>query len=298
MKKTKHTRNLLIGIIILIVGVIITRGLTYAKYVSESVLNYYLNSKGFYFTSDNLSTETSNITDTSWDGGSVYFNLKNSSDSGLATSYEITYQITCEVEGENKACKLNGTDYNIYNGKLVPIEGCSNYTDDGVDVTSYSEESCTSNNYTWESKPTYSNLYFNIIDTTGASVDTATVTITAKALSPYEKTLTGKYVLTKDKSDIGSLDLTYENKTDYSNLIITNSYNEDKCAKLTWDASKLALDNTETDIVSSSTDENDNVNEISFNISGMDSKNYIFYTLDTTKTYSKTDFNLVEIDCQ
>ena len=298
MKSSKHTKFLIFGVIILIVGVIITRGLTYAKYVSESVLNYYLNSKGFYFTSDNLSTETSKITDTSWDGNSVYFNLKNSSENKEATSYEIKYQVICEVEGTNQLCKLNGTDYNVYNGKLSPIEGCSNYTDDNVDVSKYTEETCTKNNYVWESKPTFSDLYFDVTDEFGLSVDSAIVTITAKSLSPYEKTLTAKYTLTKDKSEIGELDLTYESKDEYSNVIITNSYNEDKCANLTWDFNELALDPTTNDIISSKTDENGNINGITFKLSAMDSKNYIFYPNDQNKIYSKTNFNLTEIECQ
>ena len=57
---------------------IITRGITYAKYVSNAVLNYYLSSKGFYFDSETLSINTKKNTDTSWNGEDVVFTLTNS----------------------------------------------------------------------------------------------------------------------------------------------------------------------------------------------------------------------------
>ena len=90
--KTKQiTYSLAITVVALVGLLILTRGITYAKYVSNSVLNYYLNSKGFYFKSDNLDTEIKNNADTSWDGDKVTFSITNSSNKSLATEYDIKY---------------------------------------------------------------------------------------------------------------------------------------------------------------------------------------------------------------
>ena len=79
MKKDKTTKHLLYALFGIILLVVLTRGITYAKYVSDAAFNYYLGSKGFYFESDDLELTQSKITDTSWDGEKVTFNVKNSS---------------------------------------------------------------------------------------------------------------------------------------------------------------------------------------------------------------------------
>lgn len=300
MKNAKYTTFLFIVIALLVGGLLITQGITLGKYVSNSVLNYYLNSKGFYFESDDLTTDNEKHIDTSWDGERVYFNLKNNANENLATEYDIKYNVVCTIEDENtdKVCRLNGTDADSLEGTLSSSFGCSNYTDDGVDTSSYSESSCKSNGYTWESRATISNLYFEVVDTTGKDVDAATVSITATATSPYSKNLSAQYVLTKDKNEIGTLSLKYETNDNYENVIVTNSYNEDKCLKLNWNADDLIIDVNSNDILSSKTDENDYINEIVFSLAKKDSINYIFYKRDMSKTYSKDSFTLVETECQ
>ena len=78
MKKDNTTKHLLYALLGIILLVVLTRGVTYAKYVSDAAFNYYLGSKGFYFESDELSLEQNKITDTSWDGEKVTFSIKNS----------------------------------------------------------------------------------------------------------------------------------------------------------------------------------------------------------------------------
>ena len=48
----KRTKYMLLLVIILGIISIITNGYSYAKYVSNSAWNYYLSTKGFYFTSE------------------------------------------------------------------------------------------------------------------------------------------------------------------------------------------------------------------------------------------------------
>ena len=294
MKKDNTTKHLFYALFGIIILVVLTRGITYAKYVSDAAFNYYLSSKGFYFESDELSSDQNKVTDTSWDGEKVTFSIKNSKNKYIASESDIDYEITCTVEEENttKVCYLNGTEKNKITAKLSASIGCLNETNDGVDTSSYNESQCTK--YSWTNVPTKSEHFFEIVDTKGNPIDTATVVITAKSTFPYEKEISAKYILTKDSSDIGSLNLKYESKTNYENIVITNSYNEDKCLKLTWNPDNLILDQDSNDYISHKTNNSNYINEIIFKLSKKNSLNYTFYKTDITKTYSEEEFTLVE----
>lgn len=297
--KTKQiTYSLAITVVALVGLLILTRGITYAKYVSNSVLNYYLNSKGFYFRSEDLTTETKNNVDTSWDGDKVSFTINNSSNKSLATEYDIQYEITCAIEETDttKVCYLNGTNSSKVTQTLSADFACKDTTNN-KDVSSLDESTCTKQGYTWTAIPSTSTNYFEVVDINGKDVDTANVIITATSISPYKKTIKGKYTLNKDKSELGTLSLKYETKTHYENVIVTNSYNEDKCIKLTWNSDNLVIDNSN----SMQTIENDNkyINGVIFKLNKKDSTNFIFYKQDKSKTYSEADFALVEsTECQ
>lgn len=297
--KTKQiTYTLAISVVALVGLLIITRGITYAKYVSNSVLNYYLNSKGFYFKSDNLDTEIKNNADTSWDGDKVTFSITNSSNKSLATEYDIKYEITCSVEetDSTKVCYLNGTNSSKVTQTLSADFTCKDTTNN-KDVSSLDEATCTKQGYTWTAVPNTSTNYFEVVDINGKDVDTANVIITATSTSPYKKTIKGKYTLNKDKSELGTLSLKYETKTHYENVIVTNSYNEDKCVKLTWNSDDLVIDNS--DSYQTLTDDNNYINGVIFKLNKKDSTNFIFYKQDKSKTYSEADFALVEsTECQ
>ena len=295
IKITKSTKYLLTALFTLVGILIITRGITYAKYVANAVLNYYLTNKGFYFDSEELSINENKNIDTSWDGDSVYFTLTNSANNTLATEYDIKYKVTCSIEEEDnktKVCYLNGTNKSTINATLSTNTGCKNNTNDGVDTSSYDEVKCKKDGYTWESIPSISRLYFDVVDTEGNEVDTATVIVKAEAIAPYKKELSAKYTLNKDTSEVGSLSVTYESKNSYENIIITNSYNEDKCIKLTWDTSKLIIDLNEE--IQTNKDKDQYINEIIFSLEKKNSKNFIFYKNDVSKNYSENDFNIVE----
>ncbi len=300
LSKTKKITYTLATIVVGLVGIlIITRGITYAKYVSNSVLNYYLNSKGFYFESDDLDTNIKSNVDTSWDGGKVTFTINNSSNKSLSTEYDIEYEITCSIEetDSTKVCYVNGTNSSKVTQTLSASFTCKD-PNNKADVSGLDETSCKNQGYTWTATNTTSTNYFEVVDINGKEVDTANVIITATSTSPYKKTIKGKFTLNKDKSELGTLSLKYETKTHYENLIITNSYNEDKCLKLTWNPENLVID-LDDNTIQTNTDSNSYINEIIFKLNKKDSTNFIFYKQDKTKTFSENDFTLVETtECQ
>lgn len=275
--------------------VCITCSLSYAKYASNTLWNYYLTSKGFYFSSDNLTEKGTKIVNTIWDGNSIFFNIKNNLNDIVITDYDIGYKVTCTIQNpqiENVSCKLNGTSSNRYEGVLSNFKSCVNTKNDGVIVTDYDKTTCEMNGYEWMNQIATKDLYFDI----EGDVENVDVNIIVTSTFPYTKTLSGNYVLYKDKSLIGMLNKQYLEYTDYSSLVITNSYKENKCATVTWDANKVRIDFEKNKITNYATDNSGYINEITFPINGKESIQYIFYKVNQEQ-YDTSLFTITEIEC-
>lgn len=283
-------KKLIIIGIILVTIVLITGGFTFAKYTSKSIWNYYLESQGFYLSSDKLDSSPSKNVDNLWNGESVHFSLTNTLDNGVGTNFDINYKVTCTTS-TGTDCFLNGTNSSVYEGVLSTYSVCQNNKDDGVDTTLLDKTNCEIKGYEWKNIPTVKDLYFDIAD---KSLNEVTVNITVSSTYPYRKTLSGEFKLTKDKNFNGNISMDYKNYTNYDNLIITNSYDEDKCVKVSWNADNLRIDSNK--FISSLTDQNGYINEISLKIKGKENINYRFYKTNN-KVYDISEFNLSEIVC-
>lgn len=283
-------RIVIISTIFIVIVIVLLFGTTYAKYKAESIWNYYLETKEFYFSSDKLGIEPIENVDNQWDGESVYFSLKNSDNNDDVTNFDIKYNVTCETNN-GSSCSINGSNDSSYEGILSTYNFCENSTNDGVDTTSFNKVECEVNGYSWKNAPAIKELYFDIIDDT---LDSVEVTITATSIEPYKKKIVGKFLLTKDKNLVGNISMDYKSYTNNDNLIISNSYDEDKCIKLSWDANNLRID--EDEFISSKADSNGYINEIIAKIGSKDTINYTFYKTDDKK-YSTNDFNLTKIEC-
>lgn len=250
---------LLFIVAFLVVLFLMSRSYSYAKYASNSVWNYYLQSRGFYLESDDISL--GNV-DNNWDGGSINFSFKNYVNDSDFTNHDITYKVTCTVLGDAanySSCYLNGSSSNTYTGTLSG------------------------------SGKAIKNDYFDIVS--GEEITGLSVEIKLESLTPYKKTITGEYILNKGTKEIGELKLNYNSSDD--RVVITNSYNENKCVKLSWDSSKIRIDNNKN-ISSSNSDDDGYIKEIIFNIKNKDSLDFIFYRIDSDVELTNNDFTLVE----
>ena len=289
MKKKKRYSSLLIIILVLALTVIITRGFSHARYASNAVFNYYLSSKGFYFESDDLSFDTKSNVDTMWDGEKVYFTLSNSANGALSSETDIVYTVSCIVDEEDttKQCLLNGTGKSEINATLSASFGCS-------DSTYKDEDSCIINDKKWIATPATSDVYFEVVDTSGEEVLNANVLVKVTSSKPYKKELSGRYNLIRDNSEIGGLSMKYEEGSIKSNLIITNSYNENKCVAVSWDSLDFIYDINSKDVLGKETDSEGNINCVYFMLDKMDSTVLEFYEKDKAASYNELSFNLVE----
>ena len=183
-------KKILIVLSLIIVFILIFHHTSYAKYVSNSIWDYYLNSKNFYFESDYLNNK--NNVYNSWDGKSISFNLKNSLNDKVFSNDDIKYEVTCMTDNEQLECLVNNEKKytSILEGNKLSVD----------------------------------TLTFDII----GDVSVAKVTVVAKAISPYKKTLTADFELTKTSiNNSVSYDIVdYDN---YSKLYISNYENIEKC---------------------------------------------------------------------
>ena len=259
---------------------------TLARYSSSNIWNYYLESQGFYFSSDNLSNNQINV-DTFWDGNSVHFNLKNFSNNDLISDRDIAYQVSCEVIDSDESCVLNGTDSSTVNGVLSKSSRCVNDVD-LVDVKDMNKTECEVSGYVWEKSSVTNDLYFDI--ESEENISNVSVRITVNSISPFRKTLMGIFNLEKNEVDSGNIGFIVNHYDVYDELIISNSYDTGKCVSVSFDSSKRVVDFTNDFNILSS--DNDNyIDSFSVGIDSMNNYKIIFYSKD-----GLTNFNDIVIN--
>lgn len=291
----KRTKYMMLIVMILSIISIITYGYTYAKYVSNHAWNYYLGTKGFYFSSEQLgNTKITNVNN-NWNYDSTYFTLKNSENDFLISDYDIEYTVKCTIQNDASnysKCVLNGSDSNTWNGIISSSSKCKNEIDE-TNVNSYTKEECESKGYKWDIQKNDEDLYFDIVKTGEEDINYVSALIEVTTTSPYKKTLSGEFNLSSTEMQENALKIDYKELNNYSRVIISNSYDENKCVKLSWNADNLRIDETNNQFSSYQYDSNNNINEIIFNINKKDSVSYIFYKNDFNKIYDYK-FNLIE----
>ena len=298
----KIKKRYIIGILVFL-GIfgITTFGFTYAKYVSNSLWNYYLGSKSFYFSSNSLGIENVVHVNNLWDGERVHFSLTNSENDLVSTDYNIAYVATCSVLGDvssDYSCSINGTSSPTYTGTLSGYETCVNYKNDGVDVSDYIQSECEVNGYTWKKEPALADLYFDVFKNDGTEITDVTVEITAKSTSPYEKTLRGTYELHRDPTLDGSVSLAYDYDEFVGSLLVTNSFSQEKCVTITWNADDLRIDLNQG-FNQFTEDVNGYINGITFKINGKSTIPLTFYQTDFDKVIDSSSFQIIEsMNCQ
>ena len=291
----KRTKYLLIVIALLCISSMVTYGYSYAKYVSNHAWNYYLGTKGFYFESDELGIEKIINVNNNWEFESTHFILRNSENKYLVTDYDIKYTVKCTIQNdasEYSRCLLNGTNSDTFSGVISSSSMCKNNVNQ-VDVSSYNKEKCESSGFEWVVDENYMDMYFDIVKTGEQDIDYVSVLIEVSSTSPYTKTLLGEFNLSSVEIQESGLKVDYKEFNNYSRVVISNSYDEDKCVKLNWNSDKLRIDVDNQDVLIKKYDGN-NINEINFNIKKRNHISYIFYKTDFSKVYDSSEFTLVE----
>ena len=287
----KHRKYLIIIFLSALALMVVYFGTTYAKYVYKEAHNYYLQSKGFYFTSDYLDVNTKQTVNNYWDGSSVYFNIKNNINESIVTDYDINYKVKCTTNNANATCNLNGSGKNEIDGVLKLNAVCENNTSDGVDTSTFTYEECSSNGYTWNNKVVSEKMYFDIV---GDNISRVNVNLEISSISPYKKTLVGKFILNKVKTTT-DIDIKYKDYSEYGILNLRNNSNTTRCVVVSFDPNNLLVNEYNT--AKSYTKNSDNyIDSLTISINSSSSANYKFYKKNNI-TYDASSFTIVDIDC-
>lgn len=287
----KHRKYLIIIFLSTLALMVVYFGTTYAKYVYKEAHNYYLQSKGFYFTSDYLDVNTKQTVNNYWDGSSVYFNIKNNINESIVTDYDINYKVKCTTNNANATCNLNGSGKNEIDGVLKLDAVCENNTSDGVDTSTFTYEECSSNGYTWNNKVVSEEMYFDIV---GDDISRVNVNLEISSISPYKKTLVGKFILNKVKTTT-DIDIKYKDYSEYGILNLRNNSNTTRCVVVSFNPNNLLVNEYNT--AKSYTKNSDNyIDSLTISINSSSSANYKFYKKNNI-TYDASSFTIVDIDC-
>lgn len=283
----KKVKILLILLVSLIGLRILIEVPTYARYAGSAVWNYYLESKGFYFDSSTLAKDNVN---TNWDGGSVHFDVKNSQSSLLASGYDINYKVTCNIKNNiNASCLLNNTNSNTFTGRLSSYEECVDLK--GKDnVRNLDFNTCVNRGYEYRNQETKMDMYFDIVS--DEEIKSAEVEIVLESTYPYKKTIKGDFILNKGLNDLGNMGIIYNEYEDYSRVIVNNSFNENKCVKLSFDTRDFKIESN--NIENYTDDESGYIKDIKFNIDTNSYKDFIFYRVNKENSYSNENFSVIE----
>lgn len=163
--------------------------IVFGRYVTDSVNNYFLRSKEFYFYSDKLSEKKELFQIDNWSGVDDYeilINLNSRKNNIQVASYDIDYDITYTCSS-NAICQLSKTS-----GKILKDTNTDSFT---VNITP---------------------------NTQLETGDKVTVEIEATAKSNYSKTLKGKFTLVVGKEML-TYQITDAPNEPYMDLSLTNT---------------------------------------------------------------------------
>lgn len=268
----------------------------FGRYVTNSINNFYLRSKEFYFNSDKLSENKSVFQIENWSGVDDYVitvNMNSRKNNIQAASYDISYDIkyTCS---DNAICQLSKNSGTI-------------------------------------SKDTNTD-FFNLTITPNTQLETGdkvTVEVEATSNSNYKKTIKGKFTLVVGQENL-TYQITDEPNNPYMNLRITNTLSyyivrqsfgnytvnqkididtylaltdEDKAkcfssiVTMTFDPTEILLDITNenypklTSITTTAINGKNYINSITLPIDAISSADLRFYKVDTSANYTYPNLN-------
>lgn len=185
----KFLKNKKLIVLICILLLVITSSITFGKYIYDGLQNFYFQTKKFYFNSDKLKEKTATYSLDNWSGAGEYtinINMNSIKNNLLKAETDISYNITYQCPS-TVTCQITKTSGVIYGS--------------------------------------VNNDSFNIVvtpNTTFHDGDTILIYVSATSTSPYEKTISARFILKVGKIGL-SYEITDEEKSPYLEFRITNT---------------------------------------------------------------------------
>lgn len=292
--KTYQKKQMIIILIILLCSLSFV--IVFGRYVTNSVNNFFLRSKEFYFYSDKLSEKRDVFQVDNWSGVDDYtivVNMNSRKNNIQVATYDIAYDIkyTCS---NNAICQLSKTsgviskEDNTDSFNIIVTPNTQLQTGDKVTVEI---EATSKTSYTKTIKGKFTlvvgkeNLTYQITDKPNNPymdlriTNTLSYYIVDEAFGDYEK---------KDKIDIDTyLELSNQDKAKcYSNVVT-----------IAFDPNEILIDITNenyqkaTNVTTTVIDQKSYINSITLPIDAISSADIRFYKKDTSRDYTYPNIN-------
>lgn len=266
----KSHKKIMISLVVVVTFLGLFLTINYGRYVKDIIEVYYLRTKNFYFNSDKLTIHGTQYEIEPWEGVNPYtihIQMDSLLNSLKGTTSDVDYDVECSTEG-----------------KII----CS-FDTENSGIVSMSRKILTTDH-----KDGF-NVYVKPSETLSEG-ERVTVNITAKSTYPYEEELSATFVLI-----VGNYGVSYvieDTSGDiYFDYVVTNTL-PDKKAKINLkikDISKLTFDMTSsifgTTGIEQKTDENQNINEVTFIVEPKSSMMVRFYKKDSKENYSHFSYD-------
>ena len=187
MQRKYKSKQILIVLCIFVCSLSLV--VTFARYVTGNISNFFIKSKEFYFYSDKLKSNEAIYQIDNWSGVDDYtivVNMNSYENNLKYTTYDIAYNVEA-ICSSNAICQISKTEGVIYADKKSDT--------------------------------------FYVIITPNANLDTGdkvVVEISATSTTGYEKTLKGRFTLVVGKENL-SYEITDKAQSNYMDVRITNT---------------------------------------------------------------------------
>lgn len=266
-RRNRKNNNRIISILIVLVilAFLVPAMTSFSKYVYNSIHDYYLGTQGFYFNSDKLSSNHSEIEiANNWSGAESYkmtVNLNSKKNDLVFAESDIEYEISF-THSDNIKCTLSKTS--------GIIKGSANA---GINED-------------------YFDIIIEPVDEVGLPNGAqAWVDVTVTSTSPYTAVLSGKLYV-----GVGTEDITYEimdsPNSPYLEVNITNSLNIGEDVTLTFNPNVVLLDMTSrfrlnsTGITTQEINQYQYVNTVTSYVGSLETTTVKFYKIDPSQDYT------------
>ncbi len=268
----------------------------FGRYVTNSINDFFMRSKEFYFYSDKLSEEKTIFQIENWSGVDDYtitVNMNSRKNNLEVATYDIGYNITYTCS-DNVICQLSKdkgiiakeTNTDFFNLTITP-----NTQLDTGDKVVVEIEATTNSNYAKTIKGRFTLI---------VGQEKLTYHITDSPNNPYaELRITNTlsyYVVAQNFSNF-----TTGQKIDFDTYLSLSEADKAKCyssiVTITFDPSEILIDNTSesyqkaTNVTTKTINGKSYINSITLSIDAISSVDLRFYKVDTSKDYTYPNLN-------
>ena len=268
----------------------------FGRYVTNSINDFFMRSKEFYFYSDKLSEEKTIFQIENWSGVDDYtitVNMNSRKNNLEVATYDIGYNITytcsdnviCELS-KDKGIIAKETNTDFFNLTITP-----NTQLDTGDKVVVEIEATTNSNYAKTIKGRFTLI---------VGQEKLTYHITDSSNNPYaELRITNTlsyYVVAQNFSNF-----TTGQKIDFDTYLSLSEADKAKCyssiVTITFDPSEILIDNTSesyqkaTNVTTKTINGKSYINSITLSIDAISSVDLRFYKVDTSKDYTYPNLN-------